>query len=212
MRAAAQNYLYGTGNQTWGINIPVENGFINVANGEIHLEIPLATLPQRGNLSLDEELVYDSRIWQIIANGSSYSFQPTNVPNSQAGWRFVNGNETGSLQINSQLQTPVCYLYDTEASYYDYWFNWTDPSGTIHQFPLPTQEPISNPCAQYDGYSVPNTPTVSGYAVDGSGYSISVTNYTTAIVYDSNMNEVYPQVIDTNGNYYSSDTSVRLKD
>ena len=66
-RANAQNYLYGTGNQTWGINIPIENGFINVANGEVHLEIPIATLPQRGALPLSERLEYDS---QYLANCS----------------------------------------------------------------------------------------------------------------------------------------------
>src|SRR5579863_4097141 len=80
-----QNYLYGLGSQSWGVNIPIENGFINVANGEIHIEIPLATHGQRGSLALKEALVYDSRIWQIVGSGS-YSFQPTNVPNSQAGW------------------------------------------------------------------------------------------------------------------------------
>jgi len=45
-----QNYLYGTGTQTWGVNIPIENGFINVANGEVHLELSLASTPQRGSL------------------------------------------------------------------------------------------------------------------------------------------------------------------
>ena len=79
------NYLYGTGSQTWGINIPIENGFINVANGEVHLEISLATLPQRGTLPLNERLVYDSRIWQITQSGSSYNFVPTNVPVPYSG-------------------------------------------------------------------------------------------------------------------------------
>ena len=210
--AQTQNYLYGTGDQSWGINLPIESGYINVANGEIHLEIPLATHKQRGDLSLDEKLVYDSRIWQLVADGSSVSFQPTNVPNSMAGWRFVAGNETGNLQSITQVQTPVCYENNTEATWYYYWFNWTDPSGAVHQFPLQTQELISNPCYQYDGYNPPSTPTASGYAADGSGYYMAVTNYTSATVYDSNGDEVYPSVVDRNGNYFSTDGNGNLVD
>src|SRR5437879_2404632 len=81
----AQNYVYSTGNPTFSTQIPIENGFINVNNGEIHIEIPLATHPQRGNLSMNERLIYDSRIWRIVSN-SGYSWQPTNVPNSMGGW------------------------------------------------------------------------------------------------------------------------------
>ena len=88
----SQNYVYAIGNQPFSTQIPIENGFINVNNGEIHIEISLATHAQRGRLPLNERLVYDSRIWQIISNGG-YSWQPTNVPNSMGGWRFVTGME-----------------------------------------------------------------------------------------------------------------------
>lgn len=141
----AQNYLYGTGNQTWGVNIPIENSYINVANGEVHLQIDLATHKQRGSLRLDEMLVYDSRIWQIIASGSSYSFQPTNVPSSQAGWRFVKGNETGTIQM-LQLQGLTECSTDGGAylpGYNNNYFDWTDPTGAVHEFPGFTQQPIS---------------------------------------------------------------------
>jgi len=57
LTASAQNYLYGTGNPIWGINIPIENGFVNVANGNVHMEIPIGSEPQRGNLSLTQSLV-----------------------------------------------------------------------------------------------------------------------------------------------------------
>lgn len=77
----AQNYVYAVGYPSFTTQIPIENGFINVNNGEIHLEIPLAAHTQRGGMQLNESLVYDSRIWHIVYNGT-YSFQPTNVPNS----------------------------------------------------------------------------------------------------------------------------------
>src|SRR5215469_10966181 len=97
--AIAQSYLYATGNPTFGVNIPVENGFINITNGNLHMEFHLATMKQRGALALDEKLVYDSRIWLIGCYSNCY-WWPTNIPNTpytQDGWRFVRGNETGSL-------------------------------------------------------------------------------------------------------------------
>lgn len=209
----AQNYLYGTGDQTWGINIPIENGYINVANGEIHLEIPLATHKQRGDLRLDEKLVYDSRIWQLVSDGSSVSFQPTNVPNSMDGWRFVAGNESGSIQTIPQYTDTECITGGTQYQlfYTTYWFNWTDPSGAVHMFPFQTIQPNSGfSCSGYG--STPDDPINSGYAADGSGYFMSVTNYTSATVYDSNGNQVYPSVIDRNGNYFSTDSNGNLID
>ena len=213
----AQNYLYGTGDQTWGINIPIENGFINVANGQVHLEIGLANHAQRGSLSLNEALVYDSRIWQIVANGSSYSFQPTNVPNSMAGWRFINGSATGNLQVITQTQNMDCYNGNPsgmQPAYYTYWFNWTDPSGALHEFPVQTQQPISGFCqgAPAGQYTIPDIPTGSAYAADSTGYFIFVTNHTTATIFDPDGNEVYPAIIDRNGNTFSTYANGNLID
>jgi hypothetical protein len=47
--------------------IPVQNGFINVATGNLHLEFPLGSIPQRGGLSLQVTLTYDSNIWKGIS-------------------------------------------------------------------------------------------------------------------------------------------------
>jgi hypothetical protein len=63
--ATAQGYLTATDNPSFSVNIPVENRFIKVANGNLHMEFPLATHKQRGALALDEKIVYDSRIWMI---------------------------------------------------------------------------------------------------------------------------------------------------
>src|SRR5260221_11484124 len=61
--ALAQNYLQEPGRPTFTSMEPVELGFVNVANGNLHLEIPLASFPQRGTSPLTFSLVYDSRIW-----------------------------------------------------------------------------------------------------------------------------------------------------
>lgn len=195
--AIAQNYLYGTGNQTWGINIPIENGYINVANGELHLEIPLSTLPQRGSVPLQESLVYDSRIWHLVGIGSGYSFIPDNVLgtvggfNSTGGWRFVTNNNPGAITHN-----PLGNVY--------FW-TYTDQSGATHSFDFLTAAPS---CDDQCGQPTSN----SGYALDGSGYFMSVTNSSDALVYDSSGNEVAPQAIDRNGNSYSVDSNLNLID
>ena len=43
------------------------------------------------------KLVYDSRIWQVV-NGA---WQPTNVANSQGGWRFVTTADPGAVTETS---------------------------------------------------------------------------------------------------------------
>src|SRR6266699_1773420 len=42
---------------------PIENGYINLSNGDMHLEIPLGSFPQRVGRRFKAELMYDSRIW-----------------------------------------------------------------------------------------------------------------------------------------------------
>jgi len=102
--AAAQNtYLYGTGNPTWGVNIPIENGFINVANGNVHIEIPIGSESQRGSLPLTESLVYDSRMWQIVSSGTAYGFQST------GGWSLSGtAFSAGDLQYSYPNETVPC--------------------------------------------------------------------------------------------------------
>src|SRR5256885_138502 len=44
---------------------PVELGFVNVGNGNLHLEVPVGSFPQRGSTApLTLKFVYDSRIWR----------------------------------------------------------------------------------------------------------------------------------------------------
>jgi len=65
---------------TFGIPSPVENGYVNLSNGNLHLEFDLGTFPQRGKKQLTAKLVYDSRIWQV--DPASNSWRPTNVANA----------------------------------------------------------------------------------------------------------------------------------
>jgi YD repeat-containing protein len=212
--AISQDYLTATGNPSFSVNIPVENGFINVANGNLHMEFPLATHKQRGALTLDEKLVYDSRIW-MIGHYSNYYWWPTNVPNTtqaQGGWRFVTGAETGTLTytLNSGSTQGTCQApnrgptgtQDNNVST----ISWSDPNGTNHIFNAWLIDD-ENTC----GY--PTSRTIDGgYATDASGYYVRGDSNGNAVVLDKNGTQVYPEVIDRYGNYWSLDNNENLID
>jgi len=164
-------------------------GFVNVANGNVHLEIPVGSFTQRGNLPpLTIKLAYDSRIWRINQNGSTYSWQPNNIPFAMAGWRLWVG--AGDYSYESVV-TGLC----SGGGITQYQrFSFIDNHGTAHVFPFKTTE-YSAACNN------PGTPTASGYTTDGSGYYATVTNYTGITIYDSNGVQLYPTEKDTNGNY-----------
>jgi len=204
--ARAQTYLQNIGIPTFTTQLPVENGFINAANGNLHLEIPLASYPQRGGHQFKVSLMYDSAIWQQVA-GYSSGWQPTNVPTaggsrSLGGWRLVTSADTGTVS-SGETYSGYCaaeddYLWVTYSP-----FIWTAPDGTQHSFPISTVAP------NYPGVcGNSGTPTGNAHASDGSGYAMYVWNYTNAIVYAPDGTIVYNDgsswtPIDTNGNYYT---------
>ena len=60
---------------TTAVTVPVERGFINLGNGNLHIEIPFTSYKGRGALSTNLRMVYDSMIWhgaqlRIEVNGS----------------------------------------------------------------------------------------------------------------------------------------------
>lgn len=219
----SQSYLNDLGSTSYGVNIPVENGFINVSNGNLHLEFPLASHPQRGALSLSEKIVYDSRIWMFSPFGShgSYHWWPYNIPGSDSstnsgGWRFVQGNETGTISYvsvsssynpcNSDPNMPVNGGSGAASSGTDS-ISWTEPNGTVHPF---------NASLSYnedDCNYVPYTQSISpGSASDGSGYSVADDGNGNPLVKDNSGTQVYPQIIDRYGNFWSSDGNGNLMD
>ncbi len=208
----AQDYIYATGNPSFGVNFPIENGFINISNGNLHMEFSIATHKQRGALKLNERLVYDSRIW-MIGHYSNYYWWPSNVPNTpyaQGGWRFIKGNETGSMAWNlvSSSVTDGCPYppYDGQHTITTNTPVWTDPSGTSHAFTATLVSDQNDCTGTY-------TQTVNaGYATDATGYQVKDDGSGNPIVVDNDGTEVYPQVIDRFGNYWSTDANGNLID
>jgi RHS repeat-associated protein len=149
------SYLDANGLQVWGINLPIDHGYINVANGDVHLEIPLGTHTQRGAVTVNESIVYDSRFWHIVPSGSSYKWQPAGWPGQFNGWHLplkYDGVQAVLQAINNNCDVGI---------------TWTDYSGAAHQFIVPN---YSTGCS---------TVTVPAYALDGSGYVIT-TKYISA--------------------------------
>lgn len=202
--AVAQNYLYGTGNPVWGVNIPIENGFINVANGNVHMEIPVGSQPQRGGRPLTEAVVYDSRIWTIVNSGTTYSFQPA----SGGGWSFGGSAYSGgNLQQNQVSESVSCSGSSGSQGYWETTYTWTDSSGTAHMFAPGIYSLYSPYCSSGNTGGITNTSTGVAYAVDGSGYYLKVVQATCgsstcyfAMVFDPSGNS--PSLFeDRNGNY-----------
>ena len=200
----AQTYLQSAGVPTFSTVLPVENGWIDASNGRLHLAIPLDSYPQRSGNSLSLALVYDSNIWMNTGSGWS----PTNISTSDdsatswGGWRLVTTGDSGSITSRTRYSGwcssggdptfPKTTIYDT--------FVWAAPDGTAHSFPIQTTYTVS--CT--NGQIISGTPNGTAYATDATAYYMSVTNYTSAVVYASDGTIVSGPVEDTNGNYFSA--------
>ena len=197
--AWAQNppYLLTISAPAFAAPAPVENGFDNLANGNLHIEIPLVAASQRGHNGFSASLVYDSRIWQI-GTPSLPSWQLLNVLNFQGGWRFVTSADTGSIVAASQSCQGCSVIIGP--------FTWTDSARISRVF----QESFQvQPCT-----GTPQTQTA--YAPDSSGFRL-VSNMTascvfTQTIYAPDGTQVYPTVTDPNGNYFSKDANGNVID
>lgn len=192
--ASAQDYLLATGEPTFNANAPVWLGYVNLANGNLRQTLVLGTFPQRGDLGFTAKLVYDSRIWRV-SNGA---WEPTNVPNSQGGWRFVTTVDPGLITKTTTTTDCGGNNLTTHNN-----FAWTDPNGTKRYFPIETSQ---NLCTGV------NVSSGDAFATDSSGYHMYVTNYTTPTVFTPNGNQVSPTSKDTNGNFFTVDANGNIVD
>jgi len=114
-RGWAQTYLQNVGVPTFATNIPVENGSVNAANGNLHLEIPLGSFPQRGGSTLRVALMYDSAIW-LPGTPIPGSWSWNNIYQGPrwsgfTGWRLVTSEDPGYI-TSGQTETGYCSKED----------------------------------------------------------------------------------------------------
>jgi hypothetical protein len=170
----AQTYLQSAGRPTFTTALPIENGFYNAANGNIHLEIPLGSFPQRGGRTLTYALAYDSDMWDIVLS----SWHPANIGGIGNGpWRLISSADNGTVNHSTTLG-PHCDIDNIIEWIRYYNFTWTAPDRTTHAFPINTQVYYNNQCN-----TGTSTPSGSAYATDATGYFMSVGNYTGATVW-----------------------------
>src|ERR1700720_4559573 len=95
---AQTNYLTDTGNPRYTTAVPVELGFVNAGNGDLHIQIPVGSYAQRGKVSYVANLIYDSHIWwDEFISANDYLWEPTNIPTSWGGWRFETSASPGTV-------------------------------------------------------------------------------------------------------------------
>jgi len=210
----AQDYLQAVGTPVFTSAEPVELGSVNAANGNLHLEIPIASFPQRGLKPLTYKFVYDSRIW-VQSGGSGW--YPNTTASPWLGWRFVTSADMGTMGNNSYLN--FCGNNPPQADEIMNYFYWQAPDGTIHNFPGQLQ--FTNHC----GGSV----QLCTGGSDGTGYFLSVNTSQSCVgtgghaknmgwtVIAPDGSQVYANAMganfeDTNGNYYSRDTNNNVID
>jgi len=186
--------------------IPVQNGRVNVSNGDLHLEFPIVSLPQRGKSPLTVTLAYDSNIWYgeaLYGMYPSYGNVGAFGSGTASGWNIYQTQDPGS--VVKTWNVPFVCKTDGMDDYDQFsdW-TWTSPEGTTHEFNVLTVEGFVNQCGDYTSYNVPSGDSL---AIDGSGYHLYVTNYTGAIVYAPDGTIVYGAK-DSNGNYFPTDYTV----
>jgi len=200
---SAQSYYYGFGTYPWSVPVPVPGGYMDATNGNLHIEIPIASIAERGHVPFVAKLVYDSHIWQQVTTSGTTSWQPTNVPSlptTWGGWRLITSAGTGS-GVTFTVGSGTCYTklgnLKIPHPYIIYEnFNWVAPDGHSIPFGGATISAANNPCETSNA-------NYNGLSRDASGYHISVTNYNTAVVFAPDGTQIFPNVKDTNGNYYS---------
>jgi RHS repeat-associated protein len=186
---------------------PVELGFIESATGNIHLEIPLGAFPQRGmnGQSLPFKLIYDSNIWSVTSTGTwSPSSNQFNGSGQLNGWYLGSFDSWGfSVTLHNVFPYNTC-----GNKYVNY--QWTDPAGSRHSFPISTQTSNGH-CSGWNAIT-----SGDAFAADSSGYHMYVTNYQDFTVYGPDGTKVFsipfdpadsrgnfPITKDSNGNYLS---------
>src|SRR5690242_7776836 len=93
-----ENYLFRIGRPEFSSEQKVELGVINIPNGNLHLEIPLFSLPQRGGPDIVGSFVYDSHIWRIWNQG----YPAGDIWHTDnGGWRFSIANAGGGAGFTS---------------------------------------------------------------------------------------------------------------
>jgi len=212
--AAAQDYSQGTGAPTYTTAEPVELGFVNAGNGNLHMEIPMASFPQRAGKPLSFKLVYDSRIWYL---NSGTTWDPNTTASPWGGWRYINPAGLGAVNFTAYTVNSCTVNGHLEEDQGDNNFSWQAPDGTMHYFGNMSLQFSANCGGQV-------AMCTESSASDGSGYYMIQNDATSCqgqwplgtTILGPDGTQVYTgctscsqgdRYYDTNGNYFSLDSN-----
>lgn len=204
--------LESVGSKVDSTTLPVPSGYVDLANNDLHIEIPVGTFSQRGEQTVEYSLMYDSAIWSQ-ANGSHWAPAQFITGFWGAGWRLVNSADPGSM-LYTTTEGNFCNIDGSYGTITLKNFAWAAADGHVVHFPtVVVQYGYTNRCTTWPSiYS-------SGRADDASGYFLNVTATGTTvyspsgfIVYCSDSSVIsaasaFAVSADTNGNYSTITTS-----
>ena len=181
---------------------------VNNANLNVHFAIPIVNKAGRG-MPFTYTLTYDSSIWSPVNSTGSAVWTPvgqTATMPTNWGWRGITEGQAGYISYRGV--SVRCGYGVGQYTYYTLYGYWTyhDAWGTPHMFNIAT-----TPGSALCGVSPVSSGTAA--ATDGSGYTMSVTNYTSAVVHSrsgdliqvpKNTSTGAASVTDPNGNQISA--------
>ncbi len=189
----AQNYLTSTGVSSFSAPYPAEMGTVDAASGNLHLEIPLGSFPQRGGSpSLVPRIIYDSHIWTLPTDGTSHVWTPT---------EFVFALPFGTWSFDEGGSQGIWGGPRTGQGCNDDYVSW-DQSGVQHWFNIPGTWNGSQ-CSGGTAYAADSSGFQLRQTAWGSGVTAHVSLYAPdgTEVYSSDLDKVGIAAKDSNGNY-----------
>lgn len=169
-------------------------GFVNLSNGNLHIQIPIRVVKDRNGTPLTTSFTYDNSVWQTIQvpsqSGGSVSEWTAGTGADEFTTLSVSTSPNYFGQATNTATTVSCG--NSSGQQYAYW-SYTDGNGTTHPFP-------TDLLTAGVGLSACTASTAQAAATDGSGYWLEVTNGSSALVYDMHGNIVTYGGTDTNGN------------
>ncbi|HJX84239.1 MAG TPA: hypothetical protein VJ723_07850, partial [Candidatus Angelobacter sp.] len=104
-QTAPNDYIDRIGLPNFAVPHPVEMGFVNLPNGNLHLDFPMGpSIIQRGGKSISLKLTYDSRIYSL-GWISGFGLYPYNVVGSDGGWKVIlTGDDANQILSSNGCQ------------------------------------------------------------------------------------------------------------
>lgn len=158
--------------------LPVRFGQIDLDSGEMHLEIPLYSVPERGLQPNTVSLAYESFFWHSTSDfGSTYTGSTALYPTG-TGWSIGgSGGETFGVTPEQSQVSPCSSQRSGDSGTITTINRWSgaDTHGTLHEFNLFA---VQNTCTLSTGgpdtATVPQSQGGLAYAIDGSGYRLTI--------------------------------------